>query len=117
MRLCVDLNSLPENIGLPDALFGPDDSLELPEPELPLEDDVPPPEPDEPDDPEEDDDDPVVVRGTAWPASAGTAKPTVTRNVSVRIDMVMACSLGWDLPDLLVAWLAVVQVYGQPRRV
>ena len=72
MRLCVDLNSLPENIGLPDALVGPDDPfelLELPDdPELPLEDDVPPPEPDEveddPDDPE--DDDPlVVVRGTA----------------------------------------------------
>ena len=72
MRLCVDLNSLPENIGLPDALVGPDDPVELLElpddPELPL--DVPPPEPelDEPgeaEDPEEDVDDPVVVRGTA----------------------------------------------------
>ena len=70
IRLCVDLNSLPENIGLPDALVGPDDPLELLEPpddpELPL--DVPPPEPDEvEDDPEdpEDDDPLVVVRGTA----------------------------------------------------
>jgi hypothetical protein len=70
MRLCVDLNSLPENIGLPDALVGPDDPfelLELPDdPELPL--DVPPPELDEPgdaEDPEEEVDDPVVVRGTA----------------------------------------------------
>jgi hypothetical protein len=69
MRLCVDLNSPPENIGLPDALVGPDDPfelLELPEdPELPLEDDVPPPEPDELEDPVDEDDDPVVVRGTA----------------------------------------------------
>ena len=109
MRLCVDLNSLPENIGLPDALVGPDpiEPLELPDdPEFPPEDDVPPPEPDEPEDPDvpvDEDDDPVVVRGTAWPATAGTAKPIVTRNVSVRIDVVMACSLCWDLPDLLVA--------------
>src|SRR6185436_9618729 len=29
MRLWVDLNSLPENIGLPDALVGPDDPPEL----------------------------------------------------------------------------------------
>jgi hypothetical protein len=65
MRLCVGLDSLPENIGWPDALVGPDELLELPDdPELPLEDDVPPPELDEPDDPE-DDDELVVVRGTA----------------------------------------------------
>jgi hypothetical protein len=114
MRLWVDLNSLPENIGLPEALVGPDDPLELLEPpelvELP---DVPepPPEVDPPPEPEldedDDDDDPLVVRGTAWPANAGTANPMATRNVSVRIDVVMAgslcrdCSLTCWLPDCL----------------
>jgi hypothetical protein len=89
------LNSPPENIGLPEALVGPDELLEPldplepePEDEEPPPLDVPPPE----DEPEEDED-PPDVRGTAWPASAGTAKPTATRNVSVRIDLVMACSL------------------------
>jgi hypothetical protein len=97
IRLWVDLNSLPENIGLPDALVGPEELPELldplepePEDEEPPPD-VPPPE-DEPED-EDEDEDPPDVRGTACPASAGTAKPTATRNVSVRIDMVMACSL------------------------
>ena len=66
MRLCVDLNSLPENIWRPDASVGPDepddllDAPELPDDPDPSPDDVPPPE-----DEELEDDDPVVVRGTA----------------------------------------------------
>ena len=77
--------------------MGPAELAELlDDPLLPLLDD-PDPEPDdvppEPDELEDDpEDDVVVVRGTAWPARAGTANPITTRNVSERIDMVMAGS-------------------------
>jgi hypothetical protein len=66
MRLCV-LVSLLENIGWPDALFGPDELAELFEPLLPVvEDPEPPPEEVPPPEPDElEDDGGVVVRGTA----------------------------------------------------
>lgn len=67
MRLCVDLFSLPENIGLPSAPVGPEVLPELLGSAPPLDDEDPepddvPPELEELEDPE---DDVVVVRGTA----------------------------------------------------
>ena len=65
IRLCV-LGSLLENIGWPDALFGPEELAELSEPLLPLvEEPEPPPEDVPPPEPAELEDEGVVVRGTA----------------------------------------------------
>ena len=65
--LCVGFDSLPENIGLPSALFGPEELPELLASAPPLLDDDPEPPPDDVLPPELDEleDDVVVVRGTA----------------------------------------------------
>lgn len=76
-------------------LADPEEPEEDDEPELPrlVASPPPPPDDDEPDDPEDVEVLPLP-RGTAWPAYAGTANPTATRKLIVRIDLVMACSLG-----------------------
>jgi len=85
----------------PEAPTGPDEPLELlDDPDEPDELEDPPPPDDEPDEVAV----PLVplVRGTACPATDGTAIPTATRKVSVRIDLVMACSPGVGTLNLTV---------------